>query len=143
MVWNKVFLPTVQKTKWRIYRNKSYLLCVKNGSEMNNALHVIASIVSLFRIMIYGPTQGTPKIPENAKNEYFGFLLKSFLLAKCLEICNYAKVKGMKLKQIWKFPSPPFTTLGIMLWIFNWPRVHKISRKVAFISLFVVLEGFT
>ena len=139
----KVFLPTVQKTKWRIYRNKSYLLCVKNGSEMNNALHVIASIVSLFRIMIYGPTQGTPKIPENAKNEYFGFLLKFFLLAKCLEICNYAKVKGMKLKQIWKFPSPPFTTLGIMLWIFNWPRVHKISRKVAFISLFVVLEGFT
>ena len=143
MVWNKVILPTVQKTKWRIYRNKSYLLCVKNGSEMNNALHVIASIVSLFRIMIYGPTQGTPKIPENAKNEYFGFLLKSFLLVKCLEICNYAKVKGMKLKQIWKFPSPPFTTLGIMLWIFNWPRVHKISRKVAFISLFVVLEGFT
>ena len=136
-------MPTVQKTKWRIYRNKSYLLCVKNGSEMNNALHVIASIVSLFRIMIYGPTQGTPK------NECFGFLSflpkswKVSLLAKCLENCNYAKVKGMKLKQIWKFPSPPFTTLGIMLWIFNWPRVHKISRKVAFISLFVVLEGFT
>ena len=139
----KCFYPLCKRLNDE-YTEISHIFCVsKMALKWTMRCMWLHQLFPFFGSWFMDPPKEHPKYPKMPKMSILDFCWKVFLLAKCLEICNYAKVKGMKLKQIWKFPSPPFTTLGIMLWIFNWPRVHKISRKVAFISLFVVLEGFT